>query len=103
MSEKVEESLEIQKKKAEMVYNRCVSVIEDVYGKEITRDMKENDDEILGVVLLLIRDKGYSRLNSELIPTINYMKALALEFDLMEALARLHLITGKRDFRGMNI
>lgn len=95
------ESVVVSRQKAEMIYNKILPIFNDIMGTDIKRSDKLKDEEISGIVILILHDEGYTRLNTEAIEPISYLKTLSMEYSLMESLVRLQMITGISDFRGL--
>lgn len=95
------ESVVVSRQKAEMLYNKILPIFNDIMGMDIKSNDKLKEDEITGIVILVLHDEGYTRLNTEAIEPISYLKILSMEYSLMESLVRLQMITGISDFRGL--
>lgn len=91
-----EPSLIISRQKAQMIYNRIKPIFEDVLNHEIN---SIDENKIDSIILLILREDGYERINTEAVDAVGYIKMLCSECKRMKSMLVQSLKTGQNDYR----
>ena len=89
----MKESLEVKKKEAEMIANRIREIFMDVYPKSVKANRGEYG-EVLGVIVGILREKGFEKYNSEMVEFNKYLAFLLQELQLAQLYLNLAAVKG---------
>ena len=91
-----EPSLIVSRQKAQMICNRIKPIFEDVLGHKINL---RDESKIDSIILFMLRDDGYERINTEAIEANGYIKMLCSECQRIKSMLANTIETGQKDFR----